>query len=359
MYIQDAITLGDLTLQLGLRADFYRGIVSANSLDPRVGSSYLIKRTNTVLRLSYSKFFETPYNENLLLSSVTGQGGLASNVFGAFGATPLRPGTRNQYNTGVQQGLGRKILVDAGYFWKFTHNAFDFDTLFNSPIAFPIEWRKSKIDGYSARVNLTDTHGISAYTILSHTRARFFGPEIGGLLFNSPLNTSVFRIDHDENFESTANVRYQPKKNGPWVSFTWRYNSGGVAGAVPDIPAVLDLSGDQQASIGFFCGSQVATINHPIHFCPPGQPAGASLLRIPAQGTENDDHHPPRVAPRNMFDMAVGDDNIFHTEKYRYRAQITAVNITDTVALYNFLSTFSGTHFVSPRAVTAEIGMVW
>jgi hypothetical protein len=28
----------------------------------------------------------------------------------------------------------------------------------------------------------------------------------------------------------------------------------------------------------------------------------------------------------------------------------------DKVALYNFLSTFSGTHYVSPRAITASLG---
>jgi outer membrane cobalamin receptor len=358
LYGQDSLTFGGLTLQLGLRGDIYRGLVGASSLEPRIGISYLYKPTNTVFRVSYSKFFETPYNENLLLSSGTGAGGLAANVFGAYGSTPLSPGTRNQYNAGVQQGIGRLIIVDAGYFWKFTHNAFDFDNLFSSPIAFPIEWRKSKIDGVSARVSLTETHGFSAYMILGHTRARFFGPEIGGLIFNSPLDNSVFRIDHDQALETTSNVRYQHKKNGPWVSLTWRYDSGAVAGAVPDLAAVYALTGDEQAAIGFHCGSTYATISNPITGCAGGS-ASALHVNIPAPGTENDDHNPPRVAPRNLFDLAIGDDNIFHTERPRYRAQFTAVNLTNQVALYNFLSTFSGTHFVSPRAYTVEVGMVW
>ncbi len=357
-YLQDSVTLGGFTAQLGLRNDIYRGIVGASSTEPRIGLSYLLKPTKTVLRISYSKFFETPYNENLLLSSITGAGGLASNVFGAFGAQPLSPGTRNQYNAGIQQGIGRLFVVDAGYFWKFTHNAFDFDTLFNSPIAFPIEWRKSKIDGVAARVTMTDTHGLSAYMILGHTRARFFGPEIGGLLFNSPLDTSVFRIDHDQAFEQTTNLRYQPKKNGPWASFTWRYDSGAVAGSVPDLAAAYALTADEQAAIGFHCGSTYATLGNPITSCAGGN-ASATRLVIPAPGTENDDHNPPRISPRNLFDVAVGDDNIFHTERPRYRVQITAVNVTNSVALYNFLSTFSGTHFVSPRAVTVEVGLVW
>lgn len=358
VYIQDSVTLGALNLQLGLRADFYRGLVAGDKVEPRVGLAYTVKKTNTVVRLSYSEFYETPYNENLLVSSYTGQGGLAGNVFGAFGQQPLKPGTRNQYNVGVQQGIGRHVIVDSGYFWKFTHNAFDFDNLFSSPITFPIEWRKSKIDGVATRVSLSDVHGFSAYAVLGHTRARFFGPEIGGLIFNSPLNTSVFRIDHDQAFESTLNARYELKKNGPWISATWRYDSGGVAGAVPDLEGAYALTGDQQASIGFHCGSTYATISTPITSCAGGN-ASANLVKIPAPGTENDDHNPPRVAPRNLFDVAIGDDNLFHTERPRYRVQLTVVNLTNKDAVYNFLSTFSGTHFVSPRAVTAEIGMVW
>ncbi|HTA41122.1 MAG TPA: TonB-dependent receptor [Bryobacteraceae bacterium] len=358
IYAQDNITYGGWNFQAGLRGDFYRGITAGSSAEPRLGVSYLVKPSNTVLRISYSKFYETPYNENLLVSSVTGAGGLAGNVFGAFGSTPLRPGTRDQYNVGLQQGIGKHLVVDAGYFWKYTHNAFDFDTLFNTPIVFPIEWRKSKIDGAAARVTLTDIKGFSAYMVLGHTRARFFGPENGGLIFNSPLNNSVFRIDHDQALEQTTNLRYQPKKNGPWASFTWRYDSGEVAGAVGTLGQVYALTGDEQAAIGFHCGSMYATVGNPITSCPAGN-ATANLVRIPAPGTENDDTNPPRIAPRNVFDVALGDDDLFHTDRLRYRVQFTAINITNVVALYNFLSTFSGTHFISPRAYTAEFGVVW
>ena len=358
IYAQDNLTFGGLNLQAGLREDIYRGLTAGQSLQPRLGISYLAKPTNTVFRISYSKFYETPYNENLLVSSSAGAGGLANNVFGAFGSTPLRPGTRNQYNVGLQQGIGRHLVVDAGYFWKFTHNAFDFDNLFTTPITFPIEWRKSKIDGAAVRVTLTDIKGFSAYMVLGHTRARFFGPENGGLVFNSPINDSVFRIDHDQALQQTTNLRYQRKKNGPWASFTWRYDSGEVAGAVGTLEDAYALTGDEQAMIGFHCGSTYATVFTPITSCPTGN-AAATRVNIPAPGTENDDTNPPRIAPRNMFDAAIGDDDLFHTDRLRYRVQFTAVNLTNVVALYNFLSTFSGTHFVSPRAYTAEFGVVW
>jgi hypothetical protein len=357
IYAQDQITIKQLTLNLGLRFDDYEGISSDNLLQPRTGIAYLIRRTGTVVRGSYSRTMETPYNENLVLSSTTGAGGLASNVFGAYGAQAIRPGHRNQFDVGMQQSAGKLVQVDADYFWKYTQNAFDFDTLFDTPIAFPIEWRESKIDGVSARISTTNIHGFQAYTTLGHTRSRFFGPEIGGIIFNSPLDTGVFRIDHDQAFQQTSYLRYQYKKNGPWAAFTWRFDSGEVAGAVTDLADALALDADEQASIGFYCGNQFATVVQKISSCSGNY--GATRIDIPAPGTYNADHNPPRIAPRNLFDIEVGTDNLFHKEQgLRTTLKFTVLNVTNKEALYNFLSTFSGTHFVEPRSYQISLGWV-
>ncbi len=356
-YAQDAITFGNLTVNAGLRFDHYDGLSQANSAQPRGGFSYLLKKTGTVLRGGYTRTLETPYNENLVLSSSTGQGGLAQNIFGATNAKPIQPGRRNQFNTGLQQRAGKYLLVDADYFWKFTDNAFDFGTLLNSPIEFPISWRKSKLDGVAVRVSTIDIRGFQAYATMGHTRARYFGPSNGGLIFDSPLDTAVFRIDHDQAFQQTTHLRYQRPNNGPWVAFTWRYDSGLVAGAVPDIESALALTGAQQAAIGFFCGSQFATPSSPITSCAGG--AGATRLNIPAAGTEDDDHNPPRVAPRNVFDVAAGTENLFRTEHIRTTLRFTVSNVTNQASLYNFLSTFSGTHFVTPRSYSVQLGLVF
>ncbi len=58
----------------------------------------------------------------------------------------------------------------------------------------------------------------------------------------------------------------------------------------------------------------------------------------------------------NLFDVSIGDDNLFGGERYMWSAQLTAINVTNMYVLYNFLSTFSGTHYVSPRALTAQVG---
>lgn len=357
LYAQDTLTLGQFSFLLGLRFDNYNGLSSGTGVQPRLGAAYSIKKTNTVLRLGYGRTFETPFNENLVLSSATGTGGLATNVFGAQAATPLRPGRRNHFTSGIQQAFGRHIVADAEYFWKYTRNAFDFDVLFSTPLAFPIEWKKSKIDGVGARINFTNLGGFTAYTVLGHTRARYFGPEIGGVIFNSPTATNVFRIDHDQAFQETVHAQYQFMKKGPWFGLTWRYDSGLVAGKVPDFATALTLTGDQQAQIGLFCGNVRATPTSPITSCPAGTPHGATRVRIPAEGTGNDDTNPPRIAPRHLFDVGAGIDNVLpHSDRYKVFLRFNVINVTNKVALYNFLSTFSGTHFVSPRTYQAELG---
>jgi len=49
--------------------------------------------------------------------------------------------------------------------------------------------------------------------------------------------------------------------------------------------------------------------------------------------------------PLNLFDLAVGDDNIFHGDRFKWGARITVMNLANQYALYNFLSTFSGTYY--------------
>jgi Carboxypeptidase regulatory-like domain/TonB-dependent Receptor Plug Domain len=357
LYLQDSITKGSWSFNLGLRGDLYRGLSSSQQIEPRLGLAYNIKPSNTVLRLSYARTLETPFNENLVISST----GCDVNVIAAL--IPCVPasspaGFRNEFHAGVQQAFGKYLVVDGEYIWKYTHNAYDFSVLGNTPITFPIDWHNSKIPGWILRANMPNFHGLTALVVMSSVAARYFPPQVGGLGVTVGQSGSVFRIDHDEKYNQTTHLQYQPWNSGPWLGFNWRYDSGLVAGSVPDFATALALDGDQQAAIGLFCGNLQATLLNPLTSaaCAGQAPFGATRINIPAPGTENDDKNPPRIAPRYLFDLAVGDDNLFHGDRFRWSLQFTVVNLTNEEALYNFLSTFSGTHFVSPRAETVQVG---
>ena len=104
LFAQDSITLGALTLNIGVRFDRYDGLTDGQAVQPRGAFSYLFKPTKTVIRGGYSHTMETPTNENLVASSSTGSGGLASNLFkGTADQRPIALGSRNQYDAGIQQ----------------------------------------------------------------------------------------------------------------------------------------------------------------------------------------------------------------------------------------------------------------
>jgi hypothetical protein len=395
LYFQDTITKGSWSFNLGLRGDLYNGFVSDRQPEPRVGVAYNIKRTSTVLRLSYARTMETPFNENIVIANT----GCSIPVIAVLVPPPnipcasgfIHPGWRNEFHAGLEQAFGKYLVVDAEYIWKYTHNAFDFGVVAASPLAFPLDWHNSKIPGYAVRVSVPNLHGFTGLVVLSGVAARYFPPQVGGVPFLPA--PGVFRIDHDEKFNETTHLQYQPWKRGPWVAFNWRYDNGLVAGAVPcSAPTAtcfastssadgggasvgkgeigffnnltgLPLTADQEFQAGFTCQGVGATPTTPIPASvlqPDGgclaSQFGSKYIRIPAPGKENDDHNPQRIAPRNLFDASVGADDLFHGDRYKWSLRFTVINLANKVALYNFFSTFSGTHYVTPRTETVELG---
>ena len=410
LFVQDTITKGSWSFNLGIRGDIYRGISRSTQAEPRLGIAYDIKPTNTVLKISYARTMESPFNENLIIASTGCNMTVIAEIVPTPGSNchqanngPIVPGIRNEFHTGIQQAFGKHLVVDGEYLWKYTHNGYDFGVLAATPIAYPIMWHNSKISGFTLHVSAPDWHGVTAQVVMSSVAARFFLPQVAGIPLIAPPAgpTAVFRIDHDEKFNQTTHMQYQPWKTGPWFGFNWRYDSGLVSGAIPcyaftatcnnSTPAgdwmaaglmggngAITTSGvvgmyngitggaltaDQAFQAGFTCNGQLIAPNPlalgngaiALPSCPKNA-FGSIYVRPPLPGTENDDHNPQRIAPRHLFDLAVGDDNLFRADRYKWSARFTVINVANKKALYNFLSTFSGTHYVSPRTLTGELG---
>ncbi|XCB31878.1 TonB-dependent receptor [Tunturibacter psychrotolerans] len=385
LYVEDQIKAGNWLFNVGIRGDLYNGLTVARQAEPRVGIAYSVKQTNTVLRLSYARTLETPFNENLVLSSEgCGNEVLSPLLLCTPGVSGnLQPGYRNEFHAGLQQAFGKNFVISGDYIWKYTHNAFDFSVLGNTPITFPIDWHNSKIPGFALRADVPNFHNLSAFVVMSSVAARFFPPQVAGAGATVGNGGFPFRIDHDERYNQTTHVQYQiAGKHSPWVGFNWRFDSGLTAGSVPCYnvtdpnslcnpanggPSItingqpgIDLSGltpDQQFQAGLTCNGVKATpfVGIPGNQCLASQ-LTSKLVSIPAPGTENDDKNPPRIQERSLFDASIGQDNLFSGDKNKWSLRLTGVNITNKYALYNFLSTFSGTHYVTPRALTAELG---
>ncbi len=427
LYAQDQITKGPWLWNVGIRGDLYNGLAVARQAEPRVGVAYDVKKTGTILRLSYARTLETPFNENLVLSSL----GCSSAVLAPLlqcqpgVGTIMQPGFRNEFHAGFQQQASRFLVISGEYIWKYTHNAFDFSVLGNTPITFPIDWHNAKVPGFMFHVTMPQYHGFSAFMVMESVAARFFPPQVAGAGATGGVAPGKvyypFRIDHDEKLNQTTHLQYQiPGRFEPWFGFNWRYDSGLVAGSTPcynplsndpnsacpnssytpdspigangvpttpatlnGVPAVvlvdnnlpattnpvngglayLPLDADEEFEAGLSCDGVKATgynligtpiPNTPYYACEASQ-LKSSQLQVPAPFRGDNDHLPPRVAQRSLFDFSIGQDNLFDGKRFRWSAMLTVINLTDKRALYNFLSTFSGTHFVTPRDITAQL----
>ncbi len=383
-YVEDQIHAGNWMLNLGIRGDVYNGLTTATQAQPRLGVAYNVKRTASVLRASYARTLETPFNENLVLSGKGCADAVLSPLLSCTSgvASTIAPGYRNEFHAGLQQAFGPNIVVSGEYIWKYTHNAFDFSVLGNTPITFPISWHNSKIPGYALHVDVPHYHGLSAYSVMSSVAARFYPQQVAGAGATVGQSGYAFRIDHDERFNQTTHVQYSVARNnwlkGVWGGMNWRYDSGQVAGAAPCYnpasndpntacaatsttlngqPAVnlSSLTAGEEFEGGLTCNGIAATPGHPLPSVCLASQFGSTLLNIPAPGTGNSDSNPPRIKARNLFDASLGKENLFSARRYKMDFDLTAVNLLNKYTLYNFLSTFSGTHYVTPRSLTAKL----
>ena len=184
-----------------------------------------------MLRISYARTLETPFNENLVLSSQGCGSRCARTPARCTPASqqPCQPGFRNEFHAGLQQALGKNSSSSGEYIWKYTHNAFDFSVLGNTPITFPIDWHNSKIPGFALHADVPSFHNFSAYVVMSSVAARFFPPQVAGAgatVGQQRAIPSASITTRSSTRPRTCSTRFRRQLvNGLWSGFNWRYDS--------------------------------------------------------------------------------------------------------------------------------------
>lgn len=325
-FLQDHVKYGRLVLSAGLRYDDYRFLVQGRQLQPRVGVAYHLPRTGTVLRASYNRTYQTPPNENLLLSnSVEASRLTPASVRTALGQAfaPIRPERQNVYEAGVQQSVGGRVSVNASFYHKDARDQQDNDNFLNTGIIFPVTLRAIRVNGAELRLAVPPVRGLSGSLSLTHARAVSTPPFTGGLFLSEGavdlLTSGPFVIDHDQKLGAQGNVLFTSRRH-VWLSGAVRYDSGLVAN--PSDPA------------------QVA-----------GDPDYADLLDFVNLAST-----PARVRPRTIVDVAAGYERVVEGRR-RWEVQFQVANLGNRAALYNFQSVFVGTRLAPPR--TAGLKLLW
>lgn len=324
-FLQDQWRLGRWQLSLGLRYDYYRFLVRGAQWQPRLGLSYHLKETGTVLRASYNRTYQTPPNENLLMSSSEASAVLAPpSVTEGLGNAfrYIYPERQNVYEAGLQQSLGKVGMLNATYYHKQSTDLQDNDNFFNTGIIFPTSLAKSRVNGAEGRVVLFPGKRFSATFSATHYHVVVTPPFTGGLFLGAAaidaLTAGPFVIDHDQVLGVASNVVYNFTRS-LWTSATVRYDSGLVSN--PSDPAEVAQDPDY-------------------------------FDQLPYVNLTSD---PTRVNPRTIVDWAVGYAHTRGDGRRVWEAVLTLNNIGNATALYNFQSIFVGTRVVGPRSVGGRV----
>ncbi len=151
--------------------------------EPRLGVAYNVKRTGTVLRASRMRARSRRRSTKTWCSQATdARTRCCHRCSTARLACQTRwlPDIATSSTRACSRRSAKTSVFSGEYIWKYTHNAFDFSVLGNTPITFPIDWHNSKIPGYALHVDVPNFHNISAYSVMSSVAARFFPPQVAG-----------------------------------------------------------------------------------------------------------------------------------------------------------------------------------
>ena len=313
-YIQDAFSsLKNLSLQLGLRYDHSRLLVSAQQFSPRLGAVYFISKSRTAIRGSFNRLYQPPQVDNLLLSASEQAGQLSP--FAApdgGGNAAIKPERTSAWETGFAQDVAGWFKLDAAYWWRSFRNVGDPNVFFNTTIIFPNSVAEGYSRGVDVRLDVPERRGFSGYLSYTNQRVLQTGPINGGLFLTDEFIEigpgTRFIPDQDQRNTGSFALNYQHRRSRLLLSLSGRHESG-----VP-----LEVEEDRLEELKA------------------------------APGAELVDFDRGRVKPRTTFNIAAGI-TLFSRDRVAGSIQFNIENMFDRPFAYNFGNPFEGTHFGIPR----------
>ena len=318
-YVQDAIRLGNWTINAGLRWDHYQLLVNQNAISPRVAVSRYFPSVGVNLHASYDRIFQTPSFENILLSSSPAAEALDTSVPAL--QLPVQPSHGNYYEVGATKAFLQKLRVDANMFRRDVNNYADDSQVLSTGISFPIAFRKAVLYGAEAKLEVLRWGRFSGFASYSYIVGNVWNPVTGGLFLGDDASdattqlTGHFPDSQDQRNTVRGRVRYQAASR-VWVAVGCDYNSG--------LPFQPDLTPQQYATEY----GQVV-INH-LNF--------------------NRD----RINPYFTQNASVGAD-LYQHEKRSLRLQADAQNLSNELEVIDFGGLFSGNALGPSRQYTFRV----
>ena len=308
-FVQDLVHWGDWTISAGLRWDHYQLLLNRQAVDPRISMARYFPSAGVVVHASYDRVFQTPSNENILLSSSTA----ATTLNPVSLQLPVEPSEGNYYEAGVTKDFFGKVKLDANYFRRLVNNYADDDQIDNTTISYPIAFRKAIIYGAEAKLQAPDWHGVSGFLSYSYIVGQAWFPVTGGLFLGNDAvlpTTGHLPDSQDQRNTVRGRLRYQVAPRF-WIAGGIQYDTG--------------LPFDFQ--------------------CPDGETLPQCIAGVAAtygqQVVDRINFARGRIYPAFQVNASAGVD-ICTSDRMKMRFQVDGQNLTNVLNVIDFGGLFSG-----------------
>jgi outer membrane receptor protein involved in Fe transport len=317
LYVQDSWrALDDLTVDVGVRFDHSRLLLSESHWSPRLGASYRIGRAT--LRASLNRFFQPPQTENLLLSSSPEAHELSPFADELGGGADVPAERQTAYEVGVDFWLGGALRADLAVWRRSVRNQGDPNVFLGTTLIFPNSVAEGVARGLDLRLELSRRAGFSGFLTYTLGKIEQRGPINGGLFLEDDVIEigpgTKFTPDHDIRHNLTGELSFEDDRRGFWVALHGRYRTG----------TPLEVEEDELDELA--------------------ERPGAELVDFEEQ----------RTKPYAVFDVQAGV-RLLRRERFELSARGSLLNIGDKSYAFNFGNPFSGTHFGAPRSARLDL----
>ena len=228
LYVQDHFSpLRNLTVDLGVRYDYFDLVDTSVQTSPRVGLAYHFRKTKSVMHAAYNRYFSPPPIEYSLLASFIGNHALdPSQRVGN-----VRPYTQNYFEVGWAQELHPRVSLELNAYLHTGHNSFENHEISISRIFVPINFHTARSEGAELVLNMRQLEriGISGRFQYALAHTYFYGPITGGFAGDEPLVAGERIVPaFDQTHSGTAQIFYHNRWREFWTGSALRYGSGTI-----------------------------------------------------------------------------------------------------------------------------------
>jgi len=315
-YVQDAVRLGNWSVNAGLRWDHYQLLLNQNAVSPRLAVSRYFPSAGVNIHASYDRIFQTPSFENILLSSSPSAEALDTSIPAV--QLPVQPSHGNYFELGATKAFFGKLRLDANMFRRDVNNYADDNQVLSTGISFPIAFSKAILYGAEGKLEVLQWGRFSGFASYSYIVGNAWFPVTGGLfLGDNAVNPTSghFPDSQDQRNSVRGRIRYQVAPR-LWIAAGADYNTG--------LPFQPDLTPQQYATEY----GQVV-VDH-LNF--------------------NRD----RIRPYFTQNASLGID-LYNREKRSVRFQGDIANLGNTLELIDFGGLFSGNAIGPARQYTFRL----